>query len=108
MYFFRSRAAPTSRNVAGDVRDEDGRNKRRPAWARARSGTGTGEMSGHQNLMRPRAGSPGLGAHAANAGARPPGATRHSLPNMALLPPSLLLGYGHKGLHTHVKHVSEL
>ena len=105
MYFICLRAASTSRNVAGDVRDEGGRNKRRTAWARARSGTGTGETPGHQNLMRPRSGSPGLGAHAANAGARPPSATRRSLPNMALLPPFLLPGYGNKGLRTHVKHV---
>ena len=72
MYFIRSRAAPTLRNVVGDIRDEDGRNKRRRAWARACSGTGTGETPGHQNLMRPQWGSPGLGAYAANAGACAP------------------------------------
>ena len=88
MYFIRSRAAPTLRNVVGDIRDEDGRNKRRRAWARARSGTGTGETLGHQILMRPRSGSPGLGAHAANAGARAPSAARRPLPDLAVLPPS--------------------
>ena len=88
MYFFCSRATPTLRNVAGDVRDEGGQNKRPVAWARARSGTGTGETLGHQILMRPRSGSPGLGAHAANAGARAPSAARRPLPDLAVLPPS--------------------
>ena len=88
MYFIRSRAAPTLRNVVGDIRNEDGRNKRRRAWARACSGTGTGETPGHQNLMRPQSGSPGLGAYAANAGACAPSAARRSLPDLALLPPS--------------------
>ena len=92
MYFIRSRAAPTLRNVVGDIRDEDGRNKRRRAWARACSGTGTGETPGHQNLMRPQSGSPGLGAYAANAGACAPSAARRSLPDLAArrLCPALL------------------
>ena len=105
MYFIRSRAAPTLRNVVGDIRDEDGRNKRRRAWARACSGTGTGETPGHQNLMRPQSGSPGLGAYAANAGACAPSAARRSLLDLAVFPPSLLPGYGHNYLLTYVKHV---
>ena len=88
MYFFCSRATPTLRNVAGDVHDEGSQNKRPVAWARARSGIGTGETSGHQILMRPRSGSPGLRSHAANAGACAPSAARRSLPDLALLPPS--------------------
>ena len=87
MYFICSRAAPTLSNVAGDVRDEGGRNKRRPAWARARSGTGTGETPGHKILMRPRSGSPGLAAHAANAGAHMPSAARRPLPDLVVCPP---------------------
>ena len=92
MYFICSRAAPTLSNVAGDVRDEGGQNKRPVAWARARSGTGTGETLGHQILMRPRSGSPGLGAHAAHSGARAPSAARRSLPDLAArrLCPALL------------------
>ena len=81
MYFFCSREAPTLRNVAGDVHDEDGRNRRRRARLGAR----------HQSLMRPRSGSPGIEAHAANAGAHLPSAFCRSLLNIALLPPSYRL-----------------
>ena len=62
----------------------------------------------HQSLMRPQPGTPGIEACAANAGARAPSAARRSLLDLAVFPPSLLPGYGHNGLRTHVEYVFKL